>query len=54
MNSFAEFMRMFLSYGVLFVISVCVMIVGAIVGITMRKRKNAKNEAAQPAENEAS
>lgn len=47
MSNFIEFMRMFLSYGVLFLIAVGIMIAGAVLGISMRKRKNAEAQSEQ-------
>lgn len=49
MDRLIEFGRMFLSYGVLFLIFVAVIAVGVFIGITLAKRKQKKN-AAQTAE----
>lgn len=46
MGKLIEFGRMFLSYGLLMLIIAVVAGVGVFIGITMAKKKNAKNEAA--------
>ncbi len=45
MGKLIEFGRMFLSYGLLMLIIVAVSGVAIFIGITMAKKKNAKNEA---------
>lgn len=42
MENLAEFLRMFLSYGIVLIICVSLMCVGAIIGIKMRQSKNNK------------
>ncbi len=50
MGNLIEFGRMFLSYGLLMLIIVAVAAVAVFIGITMAKKKNAKNEALAAAE----
>ena len=50
MGNLIEFGRMFLSYGLLMLIIVAVAAVAVFIGITMAKKKNAKNEAPAAAE----
>lgn len=45
MGKLIEFGRMFLSYGLLMLIIAAVAAVAVFIGITMAKKKNAKNEA---------
>lgn len=45
MGKLIEFGRMFLSYGLLMLIIVAVSAVAIFIGITLAKKKNAKNEA---------
>lgn len=47
MANLVEFGRMFLSYGLLMLIIVVICGVAIAIGITLAKRKNAKNEASQ-------
>ena len=56
MSDFVEFGRMFLSYGLLMLIIIAVCAAAVTIGITMAKRKNAKNGTAsggETAENKA-
>lgn len=56
MSNFVEFGRMFLSYGLLLLIIVAVCSAAIAIGITLAKRKNAKNQLAsqgETAENKA-
>lgn len=50
MGKLIEFGRMFLSYGLLMLIIAVVAGVAIFIGITMAKKKNAKNEAAASGE----
>lgn len=50
MGKLIEFGRMFLSYGLLMLIIAVVAGVAVFIGITMAKKKNAKNEAAASGE----
>jgi len=45
MENLISFINAFLSYFLVFVIAVTLMVSGAFIGITMRKKKNAKEEA---------
>ncbi|MCM1026782.1 MAG: hypothetical protein NC432_10115 [Roseburia sp.] len=56
MSNFVEFGRMFLSYGLLMLIIIAICGAAMAIGITLAKRKNAKNEASsqgETAENKA-
>lgn len=50
MSNIVEFGRMFLSYGLLMLIIVGICAAAIAIGITMAKRKNAKNETASQGE----
>lgn len=52
MGKLIEFGRMFLSYGLLMLIIVAVSAVAIFIGITLAKKKNAKNEALAVSEEE--
>lgn len=52
MGKLIEFGRMFLSYGLLMLIIAAVCAVAVFIGITMAKKKNAKNEALAVSEGE--
>ena len=52
MGKLVEFGRMFLSYGLLMLIIAAVCAVAVFIGITMAKKKNAKNEALSVSEGE--
>ena len=42
MDNFIAFISKFASYGLVFIICITVMVVGALIGINLRKSKNAK------------
>lgn len=48
MNNLVEFLRMFLSYGLVLIVCVAVILVAVFIGIKLRKAKNIK-EATQDA-----
>lgn len=52
MGKLVEFGRMFLSYGLLMLIIAAVCAVAIFIGITMAKKKNAKNAASAVSEEE--
>ena len=44
MENLAEFLRMFLSYGLVFIICIAVIVIAVFIGIKLRKNKDAKEE----------
>lgn len=52
MSNLAEFLRMFLSYGLVLIVCAAIMVAAIFIGIKLRKSKNSKEEAVNAIESE--